>query len=117
MVLIAVGNGAFREAFLRHRFGELAARQIFTLLLILLLAACMAAVFRLWPLASARDALLVGLGWLALTLGFEFALGRFVSRLSWQEMLAEYDVFAGRVWILVPVWGATAPYVFYRWQQ
>jgi len=62
----------------------------------------------------AHAALAVGGLWLVLTLLFELALGRFVSGLSWQEMIAEYDLFAGRLWALVPVWVAAAPYVFFR---
>ena len=41
-------------------------------------------------------------------------LGRFVSGLSWREMLAEYDLASGRLWALVPLWIAVAPYVLYR---
>ncbi len=116
MVVIAVGNGAFREAWLRPRLSELYARQASTLLLIVLLAVYIAVIVRIWPLASGRQAAAVGFAWLGLTLGFEFLLGRRVSGLSWQEMLAEYDLAAGRLWVLVPLWVAVAPYVFYRLQ-
>lgn len=114
MVLIAVANGAFREAFLVPRLGEHAARQASTLLLIGLFAVYIAVVVRTWPLASSAQALAVGALWLVLTLAFEFALGRFVSRLSWQQMLAEYNLAAGRLWVLVPIWVAISPYVFFR---
>ena len=49
-----------------------------------------------------------------LTLAFEFLLGRFVSGLSWGQTLAEYDIASGRLWVLVPLWMALAPYVFFR---
>lgn len=71
-------------------------------------------VVRLWPIGSSRQALAIGLAWLGLTLVFEFALGRFVSGLSWREMFAEYDLTAGRLWALIPLWVAIAPYVFYQ---
>jgi hypothetical protein len=29
-------------------------------------------------------------------------------------MLAEYDLPSGRLWALVPLWIAVAPYLFYR---
>lgn len=117
MVVIAVGNGAFREAWLKPRLSELHARQISTLFLILLFAVYIAVIVRIWPLASSRQAAAVGFAWLGLTLAFEFLLGRFVSGLSWRQMLAEYDVAAGRLWVLVPLWVAVAPYVFYRLQE
>jgi hypothetical protein len=72
----------------------------------------MAFVFSRWPLESVRQALAVGAAWLALTLLFEFALGR-LSGLTWPQMLAEYNVAAGRWWVLVPAWVAVAPCVFY----
>jgi len=114
MILIAVANGALREAWLVPRFGEHAARQLSTLLLVALLAIYVGTVTRTWPILSGRQAIAVGALWLALTLAFEFALGRFVSGLSWREMIAEYDLTAGRLWALVPLWVAVAPYVFFR---
>ncbi len=116
MVLIAVANGALREVLLVPRLGEHHGRQLSTLLLIALFAVYIAVVARLWPIDSARQALAIGAAWLVLTLAFEFLLGRFVSGLSWRQMLAEYDLAAGRLWALVPLWVATAPYVFYRLQ-
>jgi hypothetical protein len=83
-------------------------------LLIGLFAVYIGLVVKTWPIASGRQAAAIGLSWLALTLAFEFALGRFVSGLSWRQMLAEYDLTAGRLWLLVPLWVALAPYVFYR---
>ena len=114
MIAIAVANGALREAWLAPRLGELHGRQVSTLLLLGLFAIYIGIVTRLWPIASARQALAVGSAWLALTLAFEFLLGRIVSGLSWRQMLAEYDIASGRVWVLVPLWLAVAPYVFFR---
>jgi hypothetical protein len=117
MIAIAVANGALRQAWLLPRFGDAVARQISTLSLLILLALYMGAVFKFRPLASARVALGVGVAWLALTLAFEFGLGYFVSHLTWREMLAEYDLSSGRLWILVPIWAAVAPYFFYTLQE
>jgi hypothetical protein len=117
MVLIAVGNGVVREAFLTPRLGELHGRQLSTLLLVALFGGYVWLLTRLWPIASARQALAVGFAWLCLTLVFEFSLGYFASGLSWREMLSEYDLAAGRLWALVPPWVALAPYVFFRLQR
>ena len=114
MILIAVANGALREAWLLPRLGEHAARQVSTLLLIGLLAVYIAFVTKAWPIPSSARAWAIGTLWLGLTVAFEFLLGRFVSGLSWREMLAEYDLAAGRLWVLVPIWVALAPYVFFR---
>jgi|SRR5689334_263233 len=114
MILIAVANGALREAWLVPRLGEHAARQVSTLILIALFAVYVGYVLRRWPIASSGQAIAVGALWLVLTLAFEFALGRFVSGLSSREILEEYDLAAGRLWALVPIWIAAAPYVFFR---
>ena len=113
MIAIAVANGAARETWLLPRFGDALARQISTVSLLILFAIYIGAVLKLWPLASGRLAIGVGIAWLVLTLAFEFGLGYFVSRLTWREMLAEYNLSSGRLWILVPAWVALAPYVFY----
>lgn len=45
-------------------------------------------------LRSSRSALAVGAVWVALTLGFEAALGR-LTGLAWSQILAEYDLARG----------------------
>jgi len=114
MILIAVANGALRETWLVPRLGEHAARQASTLILIALFALYIGYVLHRWPITSSDQAMAVGALWLALTLAFEFALGRFVSGLSSREIIEEYNVAAGRLWVLVPIWIAAAPYVFFR---
>jgi hypothetical protein len=117
MVVIAVANGIFREVVLLPWLGMHEARQASTLLLIVLFGIYIALVFRIWPIASLRDAIAVGAAWLVLTLLFEFSLGYFVSNLTWPQMLEEYDLANGRLWMLVPLWVATAPYLFFRFRS
>lgn len=114
MILIAVANGALRQAWLLPRLGARRAGQVSTLLLIALFAGYIWIVVHMWPIGSAGQALAIGLAWLVLTVGFEFALGRWGSRLSWEEMLAEYNLAQGRLWALVPLWVSVAPLVYYR---
>ena len=118
MILIAVANGAWREAALVPRLGDHAARQVSTLILVALFAVYIGYITRKWRLGSGGEALCVGAAWLALTVGFELALGRLVSGLSWEQLFAEYDLAAGRLWALVPLWVAAAPFVFFRlWRE
>lgn len=114
MIPIAAANGALREAALVPPLGDHAARQVSTLILIALFAVYIGFMTRRWPIGSGGEALCVGAMWLALTLVFEFALGRFGSGLSWQQLFAEYNLAAGRLWALVPLWVAVAPYFFFR---
>jgi hypothetical protein len=62
---------------------------------------------------SLRGTIAIGLTWLALTLTFEFGFGRARGK-PWAELLADYDVLEGRIWVLVLVTTAVAPYVAAR---
>ena len=35
----------------------------------------------------------------------------------WSRLLHDYNVFAGRVWVVILMWITIAPYVFYRMQR
>ena len=66
------------------------------------------------PIPDAKHAWVVGMSWAVMTLGFEFGFGRLVAKLAWSELLADYDVRAGRLWVLVPLRTAVAPEVMRR---
>jgi hypothetical protein len=117
MLGIAFANGALREGWIRKHAGELRAHQISTVLLILLFAVYIWIVLRVWPPASSGAAFAVGLMWLGLTLAFEFLFGHYVSGLPWSTLLRDYNLLAGRLWALVPLWVLVAPYLFYRLRQ
>ncbi|MEW6182118.1 MAG: hypothetical protein AB1500_02920 [Bacillota bacterium] len=116
MVLIAVLNGALREGWYGKRIGELRAHQVSTVTGLLVFGVYIWGVTRVWPLESVGMALAVGLVWLALTVVFEFLFGHYVAGHSWQRLLRDYNLFAGRLWVLVLLWITAAPYVFYRLQ-
>lgn len=47
---------------------------------------------------SSRDALMIGLLWLVLTIAFEFTFGTLVMGNSLATLLADYNIFSGRTW-------------------
>jgi len=107
-----VVNGLLRTVVLVPQLGEHHARQVSSILgacLVVTLAG--AFVLRL---PDPRRAPLGGVGalWGLLTLAFEFGFGRFVSGLSWTEMLADYDLGAGRLWSLVLAATVVAPWLW-----
>jgi hypothetical protein len=114
MIGIAILNGAAREVVLAKPLGELHARQLSTLTLIVLLGVYIWFIVPALAPASGLTAATVGLQWLALTIGFEFLFGHYVSRKPLRELIEDYNLAAGRIWALVPLWVAVAPYVFYR---
>jgi hypothetical protein len=113
MLLIAIANGILRESVFKKFLENLAAHQLSTLTLLVFFAAYIWFVVTKWPPASATQAMLIGLMWLVLTLCFEFGFGRYRGN-SWETLLEDYHLLKGRLWVLVPIWVAIAPYVYYK---
>ena len=113
MLLIAIANGALREFVFKKYVADLTAHQLSTISLIILFAAYIWFILNRFPPFSSRQAILIGLVWVILTLIFEFGFGRYRGR-SWIELLEDYNLVKGRIWILIPLWIAIAPYVFYK---
>jgi hypothetical protein len=114
MVLIAIANGVLRQSWYGQYLGELRAHQISTLTAATLLGAYMWVVIRRWRPDSVTMALGIGLMWLAMTVCFELLFGHFVAGHSWERLLHDYDLSAGRLWLLLLAWVAAAPYLFFR---
>jgi hypothetical protein len=114
MMALALVNGIARDKLYGPRVGELAAHQFSTAILLIAFGAYFYALGRLWPLRSTSTAWAIGVIWLAMTLIFETALGRLVARQPWRALLADYNLLAGRLWILVPLWVLCGPYVALR---
>lgn len=114
MMALAVANGIARDKVYGPRVGELAGHQFSTAILLIAFGAYFYALERLWPLYSRNLAWVIGVVWLIMTLLFETALGRLVAREPWRKIFADYNILAGRLWILVPIWVLCGPYVVFR---
>ena len=101
--VLAIVNGGARETLYADAVGDDAAAAISTGTLLVLLGGYMWLLQRRWPLRSRRDALTVGASWAALAVAFEFGFGHWVEGDSWSELFSNYDVTAGKAWVLVPV--------------
>ena len=109
MLVVASVNGAVREALLIPAIGDAAGRAISTVALCVLVLLLTWLTIRWIEPRSSRDAWVVGALWVALTLGFEFLAGHFLFGDPWSQLLEDYNVFRGRIWILVLVTIAIAP--------
>ena len=114
MLVLAVLNGALREALLTPNLGDTVGRQLSTLSLLALFAVWFWFLHRRRPLATPRQAWLVGILWLAMTLALETFMGRVLGGKPWSMVFEDYDALAGRIWILVPLWTLVGPYVCFR---
>lgn len=114
MLLVSVANGTVRDFTYGGYMDELTAHQLSTVSEIVLLGIVIRGFVRRHPPASGPQAMAVGLLWTALTVAFEFLFFHYAAGHSWQELLANYNVAAGRLWVFVPLWIAAAPYIFFR---
>ena len=48
-----------------------------------------------------------------MTLALETFIWRALGGRPWPAVFEDYDVLAGRIWILVPLWTMVGPYVFF----
>ena len=101
MVLIAIANGVLREAWHGKHLSELNAHQVSTATGVLLFGAYIWALIRIWRPESPGQAFAIGLTWLGLTVAFEFLFGHFVAGHPWSKLFHDYNIFAGRVWVIV----------------
>lgn len=117
LLIIAVLNGALRQGVYGRFMSELHAHQLSTLLGVILFGFYIRLLMDYWRPDSARQALQIGMLWLGLTVAFEFVFMHYVAGHSWRSLLHDYNIFAGRVWVVVLLWITFAPYLFYRLQR
>ncbi|HSB80695.1 MAG TPA: hypothetical protein VLM91_18085 [Candidatus Methylomirabilis sp.] len=102
LLAIAVAAGAVRTTLLQPRIGEHAAHVIGTLAGVAIFAVV---IWRTVPWIAPRfdrgQLVRVGIGWVAATVLFEFGFGRYVMGHPWSRLLADYNLLAGRLWVLV----------------
>jgi hypothetical protein len=114
IVVVAVINGGIRQAWIGPRTGDTAAHAISTVMLcaaILLL--CWVTIGWMRP-ATTREVWRIGALLVTLTLAFEFLAGHYVFGTPWRQLLADYHVFRGRIWVLVLITTAIGPWLAAR---
>jgi hypothetical protein len=109
ILVLASMNGALRDLVMTPRLGDTVARAISTVLLsVAVLIVTWLTVRWIGP-RSRSDTVVIGAFWVACTLGFEFLGGHYLFHKPWPELLADYDVRRGRIWIVVLVVTFFAP--------
>jgi hypothetical protein len=111
LLILAILNGGFREAVLLPRLGRGLAQAVSTVMLsLLILALGWIAMPWIGP-RTLQDAWTIGVLWVLLTLAFEFLAGHFFFGKPWEELLADYNLFAGRIWVMVLIVTLMTPIV------
>jgi hypothetical protein len=112
--VVATANGIVRQITYDKIVSDLAAHQISTVIAILATGAVAWMANQYWSIESTAQAGAIGLLWLSLTVIFEFGFGHYVVGHSWQKLLADYNIFDGRVWSLFLIWVLILPLVVFK---
>ena len=117
LLVLAILNGAFREAVLNPKLGPKTGHVGSTVMLSgLVLALTWLTIAWIGP-ATSRAALGIGLLWTGLTLAFEFGAGHWLFHKPMAELLYDYNVVRGRIWPLVLVATVLSPVLAGRWRH
>ena len=109
----AILAGTLRQFLLAPAMGDLPARAACTIFLCFLYFVAIRTFVLRRRINSPSTRLLLGLFWSGLTLAFEFGFG-LARGLSWDVMLADYNILEGRLWPLVPLTLMFAPLLTHR---
>lgn len=113
---MAILAGTVRQFLIAPAMGDTPARAACTALLCVLYSAAIRAFVLRLRIDTPSTRLFLGLFWSGLTLAFEFGLG-LARGLSWEAMLADYNMLEGRLWPLVPLTLMLAPLLARRKRQ
>lgn len=117
LAVVAIVNGIVRQSTYGKIMPELAAHQLSTVTAVVVSGMLVFGVSRVWPLASAGQAWTIGVLWLLMTIAFEFGFGHFIADQPWHRLLADYNLLAGRLWLLFLAWITVMPWLFFRLAQ
>lgn len=111
---LAIVNALLRETVFRRFLSELPAHQVSTLSFFALYGIYVRIILRWLQPSSGPAALRIGLTWLVLTICFEFLFGHYVMGHPWDRLFHDYNLLAGRLWVLALAWVTLSPFVLYR---
>ena len=102
LLVLAIVNAGIREAFYKPKLGDNLGHAISSIIAIgYTLIITYFFVNYIKVSVTKIDLLLIGALWLTLTVVFEFGFGHYVMGHSWKYLLADYNIFKGRLWSLV----------------
>lgn len=115
LAVVGVFNGIFRGLVIQQYVDAYAAHVLSTLVTgIPTFAIVMGLYFRSVPAHTDRELALIGGLWMTMTVAFEFGFGHYVMDHPWSRLLADYNLLAGRLWILVPLFLLLGPLLIGR---
>lgn len=95
IILAECVHGIARRLLLEPLVGDLRARQISVFIGGTIVVVITFVFVRWLKINRISHFILVGAFWVALTIGFEIVLGRFVVGLSWERIVSDYNIAGG----------------------
>lgn len=117
LAVLAVINGITRVYVILPSTDETTAHVISTLLYLIMQFITIYYFIKKIKLSELKTVFVIGLFWLILTILFEFIFGHYVMNHPWEKLLADYNIFAGRLWILVLLNVLLAPFLAFKIQK
>lgn len=111
---LAIVNGMLRDLLIAPTLGDTLGHAISSVSLSLLILGLTVLLVKQLGVETTPWLLIVGAFWLVLTVLFEFTFFVQVMGHPLDELLGEYDLFRGRLWLLVLVTTLFAPLVASR---
>jgi hypothetical protein len=111
-MVLAIINAGIRNGVFKPVVGDLAAHQISSVIFMAVILVVTYAILRFSNLVlSDFEAFFMGTIWMISTIMFEFIAGHYVFGNPWEKLLADYNLFEGRIWSLVLLTILIAPYI------
>lgn len=110
ILLLAIMNGGLREAVLIPKLGLTPGLILSGLLLSVLILLITYLTLPWLNVQNTHHLIAIGLGWLILTVVFEFSFG-LLRGMPWSEILDAYTFKDGNIWSLVLLVTAVAPWL------
>ena len=109
LVILAILNGFIRQKFIFPKVGDRKAHIIGTIIFLIVQFIVIFVYIKLVSANRILDLLAIGFFWLMLTILFEFGFGHYIMKHPWSKLLADYNIFKGRIWLLVLINNIFAP--------
>jgi len=111
LAVSAIFVATFRIGVLLPSIGEQSAHQLGTFLYLIIQCIIIFFFIKKTKIKEVKTLLGIGVFWVVTTIIFEFVFGHYIMAHSWQKLFADYNIFKGRLWVLVLINNIAAPLV------
>ncbi|PLW79822.1 hypothetical protein C0585_05770 [Candidatus Woesearchaeota archaeon] len=108
--ILAIINGTIRDTTYGKKIDELFAHQISTIIFSIVII-LVTYIFIKLTSPTSYQSIWIGIAWVLMTIIFEFIFGHYVAGHTWERLLMDYNVLKGRVWLIILIITAIAPYM------